>query len=169
VERKVTPGEIVVMAGGAVCLVFSFLPFYHLDDAEFFQADEDLTLWSEGILPIGTLIVIFAAFAAVLVLLTKFANTSITGLFSFSYLQLLLASTFFSAILVLAFLIRDKDPYDFGFGFFLEFIGAVGAFVGAIIMTTEARRVTPGTGGPTGMPPPPPPPPPPPAAGPPRA
>jgi hypothetical protein len=139
VNKKPTPGEIVVMAGGAVALIFSFLPFYKLDISGL--GSKDISAWGSGLFPVATLIPIFAAIAAVLVALKTFANFNYppTGILGFSWNSLLLALTFFATILSLAFLITDKGGYDLGFGFFLVFIGGVGSFVGAILMQNEAR------------------------------
>jgi hypothetical protein len=162
-DKKVTPGEIVVMAGGALVLIGSFLPFYKVDFGPGFD-DDTTSAWGEGLFPVATLIVLFAVVAGGLVALTTFANANLgRGVLGFGYGQLLLALGFFSAILALAFLLVEKGETDFGFGYYLVLIGAVGAFVGTIIMTTEARRAMgPGIGGSAGTPPPPPPPAPPP-------
>ena len=143
-NKKPTPGEIVVMAGGAVALIFSFLPFFKLDVG---GLSDDVSAWGSGLFPVATLIPIFAAIAGVLVALRTFANFNFppSGVLGFSWNTLLLALTFFAAILSLAYLLVDKGGYDLGFGFFLVFIGAVGSFVGAILMQNEART---GAGGP---------------------
>ena len=143
VDNKITPGEIVVMAGAAVCLIFSFLPFYKLDAPAGFS-DDNTSAWGEGLFPVATLIILFAVAAGVIVALTKFANVNIGGFLGFGYNQLLLALTFFAAILALAFLIVDKDPVDFGFGYFLVLIGSLGSVVGAVLMMNEAGS-RPGT------------------------
>jgi hypothetical protein len=144
VNKKPTPGEIVVMAGGAVALIFSFLPFFKLDIG---GLSDDVSAWGSGLFPVATLIPIFAAIAGALVALRVFANFNYppNGMLGFGWNSLLLALTFFAAILALAYLLVDKGGYDLGFGFFLVFIGAVGSLVGAILMQNEART---GAGGP---------------------
>lgn len=143
-NKKPTPGEIVVMAGGAVALIFSFLPFFKLDIG---GLSDDVSAWGSGLFPVATLIPIFAAIAGALVALRTFANFNYppNGILGFGWNSLLLALTFFAAILALAYLLVDKGGYDLGFGFFLVFIGAVGSLVGAILMQNEART---GAGGP---------------------
>ncbi len=135
-DNKITPGEIVVMAAGAVVLIFSFLPFFKLDQAGF---SDDISAWGEGLFPVATLIIVFAVASAVLVVLTKFANMTISGFLGFGFNQLLLALSFFSAILALAYLVVDKGPYDFGFGYFLVLIGALGSLVGAVLIMNERQ------------------------------
>lgn len=143
-NQKPTPGEIVIMAGGAVALVFSFLPFYKLDVG---GLSDDVSAWGSGLFPIATLIPIFAAIAGILVALRAFANFDYpaNGVLGFGWNSLLLALTFFAAVLALGYLIQDKGAYDLGFGYFFVFIGAIGSFVGAILLQNEART---GTGGP---------------------
>ncbi|HEX6311417.1 MAG TPA: hypothetical protein VF152_07290 [Acidimicrobiia bacterium] len=144
-EKKVTPGEIVVMAAGAVCLIFSFLPFFTIDIAGF---SDDISAWGEGLFPVATLIVLFTVVAGVLVALTKFANMAFTGFLGFGMVQLLIALGFFASILALAYLILDKGEYDFGIGYFLLLIGALGSLVGAVLVMNErkAAGTGPGTG-----------------------
>jgi hypothetical protein len=137
VNTKVTPGEIVVMAGGAVALIFSFLPFYSLDLGPL--GEDDISAWGSGLFPVATFIVFFAVIAALLVVLTKFANMRITGFLGFGFNQLLLAASFFSAILALGYLIQDNSGYDFGFGYYLVLLGAIATLVGSILIVNERR------------------------------
>jgi hypothetical protein len=130
VDNKVTPGEIVVMAAGALGLISAFLPFY--------KNGESVTTFDEGLFPVATLIALFVVAAAVLVALVKFANMNLSaGVLGFGFLQLLLALGFFAAILAIAFLIAEKGGADFGFGYFLLLIAGVGSVVGAVLMRNE--------------------------------
>ncbi len=53
---------------------------------------------------------------------------------------MLLALTFFAAVLAVAYLIVDKGPGGgLGFGYWLVLIGAVGSLVGAVLMMNEAK------------------------------
>jgi hypothetical protein len=143
VQNKVTPGEIVIMAAGAVCLIFSFLPFFTIDVAGF---DDDISAWGEGLFPVATLIVLFTVIAGLLVVLTKFANMTIGGILGFTLVQLLIVCGFFATILALAYLILDKGQYDFGIGYFLLLIGAIGSLVGAVLVMNERRAAGTGPG-----------------------
>lgn len=138
-DKNPTPGEIVVMAGAGVALLFSFFPFYSTDIGAF---SDDTSAWGSGLFPVATLIPIFAVIAGVLVALVRFANVRYPpeGFLGFSWSTLLLALTFFSAILAVAFLVNDRGVgTSLGFGFWLVLIGAVGSLVGAIIMMNETR------------------------------
>ena len=53
---------------------------------------------------------------------------------------MLLALTFFAAILAVAYLIADKGvATSLGFGYWFVLIGAVGSLVGAVLMMNEAQ------------------------------
>ena len=60
-EKNPTPGEILVMAGAGVALIFSFLPFYKV---EILNTSDSTTAWGAGLFPVATLIPIFAVIAA---------------------------------------------------------------------------------------------------------
>lgn len=137
-EKNPTPGEIVLMAGAGVTLLFSFFPFYKLEVGDF---TDNTSAWGSGLFPVATLIPIFAVIAGLLVALAKFGNVQYpaSGFLGIPWNTLLLALTFFSALLAVAFLIRDRQGLDFGFGFWLVLIGAVASLVGATVMSTETR------------------------------
>jgi len=139
VDKKVTPGEIVVMAGAGVAFIFSFAPFITY---ELLGTSDSRSAWGSGFFPVATLIPIFAVVAGVLVALVKFANVRYpsSGVLGFGWHSLLLALTFFAAILTVAYLIVDKGPGGgLGWGYWLVLIGAVGSLVGAILMMNEAK------------------------------
>jgi hypothetical protein len=136
VEKNPSPGEIAVIAGAGVCLVFSFLPFYSGN-----LGLSNRNAWNAGLFPVATLIVVFAVAAAVLVVLVRFANVRYPadGFLGFSLNTLLLALTFFAAILAVAFLVVDRGvAYDLGIGYWFVLIGAIVSLVGAAIMMNEA-------------------------------
>ena len=135
-DNKVTPGEIAVIAGGGVCLVFSFLPFYSGN-----LGLSNRNAWNSGLFPVATLIVVFAVVAAVAVLLVRFGNLRYpaAGFLGFSFNALVLALTFFAAILAVAFLVVDRGvAYDLGIGYWFVLVGAIASLVGAVVMTNEA-------------------------------
>ena len=138
-EKNPTPGEIVVMAGAGLALIFSFLPFYKIEVGNF---SDNTSAWGAGLFPVATLIPIFAGIAGVLVALVRFGNVQYPpgGFLGFTWNTLLLGLTFFAAILAVAFLIADKPAATtLGFGFWLVLIGAVGSLVGAVLMMNEAQ------------------------------
>jgi len=139
VEKNPTPGEIVVMAGAGLALIFSFLPFYKIEVANF---SDNSSAWDSGLFPVATLIPIFAVIAGMLVALVRFGNVQYPpgGFLGFTRNTLLLALTFFAAILAVAYLIADKPAAtSLGFGYWFVLIGAVGSLVGAALMMNEAQ------------------------------
>jgi len=139
VEKNATPGEILIMAGAGLALIFSFLPFYKI---EILNTSDSTSAWGAGLFPVATLIPIFAGIAAVMVALVRFGNVRYPpgGFLGFSWNSLLLALTFFAAVLAVAYLIVDKGPGGgLGFGYWLVLIGAVGSLVGAVLMMNEAK------------------------------
>jgi hypothetical protein len=139
VEKNPTPGEIVVMAGAGLALIFSFLPFHKIEVGNF---SDNTSAWGSGLFPIATLIPIFAVIAGVLVVLVRFGNVQYPpgGFLGFTWNTLLLALTFFAAILAIAYLIADKGiATSLGFGYWFVLIGAVGSLVGAVLMMNEAQ------------------------------
>jgi hypothetical protein len=139
VDKNPTPGEIVVMAGAGVALLFSFFPFYKVEVGDF---SDNTSAWGSGLFPLATLIPIFAVIAGVLVALVRFANVRYpaAGFMGFSWNSLILALTFFSAVVAVAFLLVDRAvATDLGFGYWFVLIGAVGSLVGAVIMMNETR------------------------------
>ena len=138
-EKNPTPGEIVVMAGAGLALIFSFLPFYKI---EILNVSDSTTAWGSGLFPVATLIPIFAVVAGVLVALVRFGNVQYPpgGFLGFTWHTLLLALTFFAAVLAVAYLIVDKGPGGgLGFGYWFVLTGAVGSLVGAALMMNEAQ------------------------------
>jgi hypothetical protein len=138
-NKNPTPGEIVILAAGAVALIASFLPFY---DPDF---GDSVSSWDDAVFPVGTLIMVFAVAAAVIVALNKFANVNITGFLGFGVVQLLIALGFFSAILAIAFFIYDPFAgVDKGIGFWLMLLSGIASLVGGILVMNERKSVGPG-------------------------
>lgn len=128
---KLTPGQIVVLASAFVTLIGSFLPFY--DEQGF-----DPSAWGGGVFPVGTLIMLFAVAAGILVAIAAFTDAKISNVLTFNLNQLVIALTFFATVLAFAFLILsyggDLIDVDKGVGFFLLFVGAIGSLVGALMI-----------------------------------
>ncbi len=98
-DNKVTPGEIVVMAAGAVGIIATFLPFA---DPDF---GDSVSAWNGdffGLFPVATLIGIYVLIAGALVALTKFANVQIGNVLGFSLVQIVLVLGLFATIQALA-------------------------------------------------------------------
>jgi hypothetical protein len=144
-RTKVPPADIVIMAGGAVMLIGSFLNFYTL-------AGYSASAWSGanglGVFGIGTVAVLCGIVMAAQVALATFASgTTIPDrLLGLTWDQLHLALASQAALLMLSFLIRSKSPFSFGIGFWLMLLSAIALLVGAIMRVTGAGS-TPNTAG----------------------
>ena len=155
-DQKVTPGEIVVMAAGGVALIASFLPFFSIDEAGVDESYSSLSTGFPTLFPVATLIPVAIIAAAVLLVLTKFANMTIGDVLGIGLVQLIIALSFFGALLALAYLIQDTpEGLDKGFGYWLLLLSGLASIVGAILVSNERGR--PGTAGPPPAAPPPPP------------
>ena len=62
-RQSPTPGEITIMAAGAVMIIFSFLHFAG-----------DRSAWGSGLFPIATLLPLYGLVMALQIALTKFAS-----------------------------------------------------------------------------------------------
>ncbi len=135
-DKQPTPGEIVIMASGAVALIFSFFDFY---EGPF---DSGFSAWSSSLFPLATYIAIIGVIMAAQVALTKFANVTLpdrVGGFTWPQIHLVLA--FFTVLIAVGFLIVDLG--DRAVGFWLSLIASIGLLVGAILLTKERAGATP--------------------------
>jgi hypothetical protein len=130
VNKKPTPAEIVILASGAVALIFSFLKFFGVGDF-------GVSAWGSGLFPIATLMVIFVVAMAVVVALGLFGVSLPDRLVGFTWTQVHLVLGFFAALYAIAFLIVDNGGSDRKIGFWGVLIGCLGAFVGAILLQRE--------------------------------
>jgi hypothetical protein len=123
-NKQPTPGEIAIIAGGAVMLIASFLEFAG-----------DTSAWGEGAFPIVTLIPLYGVVMALQVVLTKFAKMSLPErLVSFTWEQVHLVLGFFATLMALFWFVAADDT---GAGLVLMFLGAVAALVGAVLLQKE--------------------------------
>lgn len=174
-KRQPTVADIVMVAGGIVTFIFSFLDFF-----------EGINAWASGLFPITTIIAVLGLAMAVFVILELVAGFRLPDFLTFNYKQMYVTWGITAGVFMLAWLIVDSGP-DKKAGLYLMLIGSLAMAVGAIlnILGLATQTVTVPTGGtagtkagPTaappspgrpGVPPPPPgpaaPPPPPPGAG----
>lgn len=137
-QKAPTPAEIVIMAGGGVALIGSFLKFQGVED---FGSSS----WASGNFPVVTLMTLFALISAVVVAL-RFAGVSLPDrVLGFSWPQIHLILGFFAALYALAFLVVKFGGADRKIGFWLVLIGCLGSLVGAFLLQKE--RGTVGGGG----------------------
>jgi hypothetical protein len=140
-RSKLSPANIVIMAGGAVMLIGSFLAFYSVSTPIFGKTlHQSFNGWSSGLFGIVTIIVICGVAMAAQVGLTTFA-TNVTlpekplGL---TWDQVHLALGFQATLMMLAFLITSHGGASFGIGFWFMLLAAIALLAGAIMRVTGA-------------------------------
>jgi hypothetical protein len=139
-NRKLSPGNIVIVVSGAVMLIASFLAFYKFNVPAGFPGDTSFNAWDSDLWLFGvaTVVVLLGVVMALQVVLTNFANVSLPDrVLGLSWDQIHVALGFQATIMMLAFLVRDKLGLDFGIGFWLMLIAAIALLVGAIMRTRE--------------------------------
>ena len=145
-KPKLGPSESVILAGGAIMLIGSFLPFYKFS---FLGVSKSWSSWSSAtnlfLFPLTTLIVVFGVVMGVQVALATFApSTNLPDrLLGFTWDQIHLLLAFQVAIMMLAYLTRDKGGLDWGIGFWLMLLAAVALMVGAILRTRDPAGTPP--------------------------
>jgi hypothetical protein len=158
--KKVTPGEITIMAAGAVALIFSFLDFYggpdipetELPNGETIGGGGGFSLWSSGLLPVGTLMVIFCVVMALHIALTKFTTVNVPErVAGLTWTQIHLVLGFFAALYAVAFLLTEGGEKEIGF--WLVFLACIAAFAGAILLRKEREGASPAPPAPPAPPP----------------
>ncbi len=151
-KRQPTVAEIVMVAGGVVTFLFSFLHFIG-----------DTNAWGSGLFPITTLIAVVGLAMAVFVLLEWFADFRLPTFLTFTYKQIYVTWGIFCGGLMLCYLVTDKGSLDTGAGLYLMLIGSLAMAVGSILnilgIATQTLSVPTGTSASGSTPPPPPPPP----------
>jgi len=129
VKRSPTPAEIVIMASGAVALIFSFFDYYHFDS---FGDSGGFSAWSSALFPLATYIAFIGVIMGVGVALRVFAGTKMPDqIVGFTTVQLHLVLSAFAVLISIGFLIIDNP--GLGVGFWLMFIASIGLLVGSIL------------------------------------
>lgn len=145
-KAKLTPASSVILAGGVIMLIGSFLPFYEFS---ILGVSRSWNAWSSFtnlfLFPLTTLIVVFGVVMAVQVALATFApGTSLPDRpLGFTWDQVHLVLAFQVAIMMLAYLIRDKGRLDWGAGFWLMLLAAIALLAGAILRTRDTAGAPP--------------------------
>jgi hypothetical protein len=143
VDKQVKPSDIVIMASGAVAIIFSFLPWFTAPEG----LGSDINGWSTDLtFPLGTYIPIIGLILGGHVALSRFANVSFPErILGFSWPQIHLVLAIFAGLLALGWLIIDSGGADKGIGLWLSVLAAIGLVVGAVLEYVEGESaVAPG-------------------------
>jgi len=132
-KNQPKPGQIVLMASGAVMLIFSFFEFYK--PASPFTGD-GINAWdTDGFFPLTWWPVLFGVAIAVLVALRVFASVSLPDqVLSFSWKQIYFVLAFASFVIMLGFLFVDIGGLlDKAVGYWFMLLASVGLLVGSVL------------------------------------
>ncbi len=129
---KISRGELVAIAAGALALGASFLPFY--------KNGESITIWDTRLFPVGTLIPILTGVSALLIVANRAERSGPSRrVAGFSLDQLALVASFEAAVLAWAFFVVRRGGYGIGVGYVLLLIAALGSLIGAFLIVNEKR------------------------------
>lgn len=142
-DRKVTTAEIVILAAGAVAVIFSFFSwigaFHH-----------NASAWSSGLFPTYTLLPLMGLIMAAQIALSRFASVRFPDTVAdFTWVQVHLVAAIIAVLIGVCFLIVDKGGASIKFGFVIDLLAAIGLLVGAIMLRQEragGRGAGPATG-----------------------
>jgi hypothetical protein len=124
-RQSPTPAEIVIMAAGAVMLIFSFLHFAG-----------DTSAWGSHLFPIATLLPLYGVVMALQIVLTKFAGVSLSGsVIGFTWEQIHLALGAMAGLMAIGWLLTDTGDKQIGEWF--EILGGIALVVGAVMLQRE--------------------------------
>jgi hypothetical protein len=124
-RQSPTPGEITIMAAGAVMLIFSFLHFAGGRSA-----------WGSGLFPIATLLPLYGLIMGLEIALTKFASVKLPAkVLGFTWEQIHLALGSMAVLMAIGWLLTDYGDKQIGMWF--EILGGIALVVGAVMLQRE--------------------------------
>ncbi len=124
-QQSATPGEITIMAAGAVMVIFSFTAFAGTRSA-----------WGKGLFPIATLLPLYGLIMGLQIALTKFARLKLpASVLGFTWEQLHLALGVMAALMAFGWL--STDIGDKKIGTWFEILGGIALVVGAVLLQHE--------------------------------
>jgi hypothetical protein len=136
--HKLRPSQVVIVAGGVVAFIASFLPWLRYE-----PLDLSRSAWSDGLLPTYTWVGIAGAVMATQVLLQTFSTVRFPArVATFTWPQIHVILGGLATLLAVSFLIAGDH---FGFGFWLSLLAAIALLVGAVMLFREGDPATPPT------------------------
>lgn len=124
-QQSATPGEITIMAAGAVMIIFSFVSFAG-----------DRSAWGKGLFPIATLLPLYGLVMGLHIALTKFASLQLPrSVLGFTWEQVHLALGAMAALMAIGWLLTNADNKQIGMWF--EILGGIALVVGAVLLQRE--------------------------------
>ena len=132
-----TPGEFIVWGSAFVMLIFSFFPFYTVST---FGGSYHWNGWANSfsIFPLVPLMVAIALAMAIMLAVERFGGMQLPE--RIGPVPILETELIVSGLLVitlLTYVTRDLSPADAGYGAWLLLVGAIGVFVGMILVVRD--------------------------------
>ena len=133
-RKSPSPANIAIMAGGAVMLIASVLPFVT-------AGSESRTAWSGDVYaPVSLIPVLCGVTMAVEVALAAFSDAKLPErIFGFGWNQIHLILGAQAALMMVAFVIVDKYTADNGIGMYLMLLASIALVAGAVLRFAEPR------------------------------
>lgn len=142
-KKRVTPGEIVILACGALALLFSFFPWFRSS-----FGDQTVNAWDSGLFPLATLIALAGTTMAAQVLVDRVLGASLPrALGEFTWEQIHVFLAILALLIAFCYLLVDKGNAGFDFGFYVDLFAAIGLVVGAFMLRQERRSMPVAAGG----------------------
>lgn len=155
---SVPPGEIAVIAGGVLMLIFSFLSWYTVEETAFFDG-QSWSAWSNAfnLFPLATLIAVAGAVLAGATAASAFAAASLPErVGGFTFAQVRVAFGALATLTLLAYLLRslgEGGGIEKDIGLYVTLIGSIALLVGAVMgQLGEEPEGEDGPGGAGGQP-----------------
>ncbi len=135
-RKKLTTGEIVIVAAGVTSLVFSFFPWYRAGSFH-------VGAWGTGLFPLATLVPLLGSLMVVQVLADRLGGALPRRAGDFSWDQVLLVLAVGAAVVAFCYLVRAREPgASFGFGFYVDLFASLALVAGAVMVRKERRGRT---------------------------
>lgn len=129
-NKQPTVPEIIMMAGGAVTILFSIFAFWK------FGSQNESAAFGKFAFPVTSSIPFFGLLILLSIVLTKFGGVKLPDpIIGFTLKQLRLILAFFAMWLMLGFTVMDVAGADRGIGFWFLFLGSAALLTGAIMET----------------------------------
>jgi len=141
-KNQPKPGQIVLMASGAVMLIFSFFNFVEFSA---FGSSKGYSAWSgDAFFPLSFWPVLFGVVIAVLVALSVFASVSLPDrILTFSWTQIYFLLAFAAFFILFGFLLIDMGgSFDKGIGFWFMLLASIGLLVGSVLELQDKSSTT---------------------------
>jgi hypothetical protein len=136
-KLKISRGNLVIVAAGAVTFLASFLTFFSVDLGP--GLSHSYSAWDRGNFMMATLPALIGLVMAVQVAMATWTETvrvpeRVLGL---TWTQVHVALGAQAALLMVAWVVVNRDPLSRGMGFWLMALGSIALAVGAVLRARE--------------------------------